>query len=206
MNRAILLKEDLSDDIHQEFKQTKELAVDCEMMGLNPYRDRLCLIQIANENGTCAIIQIDEKKIPQKLKNILEDEIIQKIFHYARSDLLFLKLRLNIEVKNIYCTKIASKIARTYTDKHGLKEIVKEFFGDNLDKTVTSTDWGNPNLSDDQLIYAQNDVIYLFQIKRILNEILIRENRYELYLKTLNFLPTRVELDINGYIEDIFAH
>ncbi|GIX40841.1 MAG: ribonuclease D [Leptospiraceae bacterium] len=206
MNRAILLKHDITDDIREEFKQCKELAVDCEMMGLNPYRDRLCLVQIANENGSCAIVQIDENKPPLNLKEILEDPNIEKIFHYARADMLFLKMRLNIEVKNIYCTKIASKIARTYTDKHGLKEIVKEFFGDNLDKTVTSTDWGNPNLSDDQLIYAQNDVIYLFQIKRILNDMLKRENRYELYIKTLNFLPVRVELDINGYVDDIFSH
>jgi ribonuclease D len=206
MNRAILLKQDITDDIRDEFKNCKELAVDCEMMGLNPFRDRLCLVQIANENGSCAIVQIDEKNPPKNLKEVLESPQIEKIFHYARSDMLFLKMRLNIEVKNIYCTKIASKIARTYTDKHGLKEIVKEFFGDNLDKTVTSTDWGNPNLTDDQLIYAQNDVIYLFQIKRILNEMLKRENRYELYQKTLNFLPTRVELDIQGYTEDIFAH
>lgn len=143
MNRAILLKQDITDDIRDEFKNCQELAVDCEMMGLNPFRDRLCLVQIANENGSCAIVQIDEKNPPNNLKEILESPQIEKIFHYARSDMLFLKMRLNIEVKNIYCTKIASKIARTYTDKHGLKEIVKEFFGDNLDKTVTSTDWGN---------------------------------------------------------------
>lgn len=206
MYKSLVLKQDLNEEIYNEFVSQKELAIDCEMMGLNPYRDRLCLVQIASENGTCAIIQIDEKQPPEKLKKILENENIQKIFHFARSDMLFLKMRLNIEVKNIYCTKIASKIARTYTDKHGLKEIVKEFFGDNLDKTVTSTDWGNPNLTDEQLLYAQNDVIYLFQIKRLLNEILIRENRYELYLKTLQFLPIRVELDLKGFSDDIFSH
>ncbi|MFN3603088.1 MAG: ribonuclease D [Leptonema sp. (in: bacteria)] len=206
MNKSLVLKKDLTEEIYNEYQQAQELAVDCEMMGLNPHRDRLCLVQIAKENGTCTIIQIDEKHPPVLLKNILENEGIEKIFHYARSDMLFLKLRLNIEVKNIYCTKIASKLARTYTDKHGLKELVKEFFGDNLDKTVTSTDWGNPNLTDEQLLYAQNDVIYLFQIKRILNEILTRENRYDLALKCFQFLPFRVELDSRGFTEDIYTH
>ncbi len=206
MNRVIVLKNDISDDIYNEFLQTVELAVDCEMMGLNPYRDRLCLVQIANENGSCVIVQIDESQRPEKLKSILENPNIQKIFHYARLDMFFLKLRLGIEVKNHYCTKIASKIARTYTDKHGLKEIVKEFFGDNLDKTITSSDWGNPELSDDQLLYAQNDVIYLFQIKRILNNILNREKRYELYVRTLNALPVIIELDIQGFNESVFSH
>ncbi len=206
MNRAIVLKNDLTSDILEEFNAAKEVAVDCEMMGLNPYRDRLCLVQIASENGTCAIIQINEKEPPTNLKIILEKPEILKIFHYARSDLLFLKLRLNINVQNIYCTKIASKIARTYTDKHGLKEIVKEFIGDSLDKSITSTDWGNPDLTDEQLIYAQNDVVYLFHIKRILNDMLIRENRYDIFNKALGFLPIRVELDSLGYTDDIFSH
>lgn len=206
MNKSIVLKKDLTEEIFNEYQSKKEIAIDCEMMGLNPYRDRLCLIQIASEKGTCAIVQIDEKEPPNFLKKILENDSIEKIFHYARSDMLFLKVRLNINVKNIYCTKIASKIARTYTDKHGLKELVKEFFGDTLDKTITSTDWGNPNLTDEQLLYAQNDVIYLFQIKRILNEMLIRENRYDLFLKALEFLPTRVELDSRGFTEDIYTH
>lgn len=206
MNRAIVFKNDIPEEIKKEFEGKKELAVDCEMMGLNPYRDRLCLVQIAAENGTCAIIQINEEQPPENLKSILENEQIEKIFHYARSDVLFLRLRLGIHVKNIYCTKIASKFARTYTDKHGLKEIVKEFFGDVLDKSITSTDWGNPNLTDDQLLYAQNDVIYLFEIKRILNEMLVREKRYELFQKALQFLPTLVELDIHGFREEVFTH
>ncbi len=206
MNKSIVLKKDLTEEIFNEYQSKKELAIDCEMMGLNPYRDRLCLIQIAAEEGTCTIVQIDEQNPPTYIKTILESESIEKIFHYARSDMLFLKLRLNINVKNIYCTKIASKIARTYTDKHGLKELVKEFFGDTLDKTITSTDWGNPNLTDEQLLYAQNDVLYLFQLKRILNEMLKRENRYDLFLKALEFLPIRVELDSRGFTEDIYTH
>ncbi|MCS7204507.1 MAG: ribonuclease D [Leptospiraceae bacterium] len=206
MNRAIVFKYDIPEEVKKEFEQQQQLAVDCEMMGLNPYRDRLCLIQIASENGTCAIVQIDEEKPPQNVKSILENEKIEKIFHFARSDILFLKMRLDIQVKNIYCTKIASRLARTYTDKHGLKEIVKEFFGETLDKTITSTDWGNPNLTDEQLLYAQNDVIYLFEIKRILNEMLKRENRYELFLKAIDFLPTRLALDMQGFVEDIYSH
>jgi len=206
MQRARLVKQDIPDDMFDEFKTASELGVDCEMMGLNPNRDRLCLVQIAKENGPCALIQIDESKKPERLASLFENQNIIKIFHYARADCSFLKVRLNIEVKNIYCTKLASRIARTYTERHGLKELVKEFSGDNLDKSITSTDWGRPELTDDQLLYAQGDVLYLFLLRRSLNEILQREGRFELFTKALSFLPARIEFDTHGFDDNIFNH
>lgn len=206
MARARLVKQDLPVDIFEEFNQATELGVDCEMMGLNPHRDRLCLLQMSRENGSTALVQIDETQPPTKLKQVLENKQVQKIFHYARADCAFLKIRLNIEVNNIYCTKLASRIARTYSDRHGLKELVKEFTGDNLDKTITTTDWGRSDLSDDQMMYAQGDVIYLFHLRRSLEEILKREDRYELFSAALNFLPHRIKFDVAGFGDDIYFH
>jgi ribonuclease D len=206
MQRALLVKQDIPNDLYEEFLSASELAVDCEMMGLNPYRDRLCLIQVAKEHGSCALVQIDESHPPLLLKQLLENEKILKIFHYARADCTFLQLRLQIHVKNIYCTKVASRIARTYTDRHGLKELVKEFTGDNLDKSITTTDWGRPDLTDDQMLYAQGDVIYLFHLRRVLDSMLQREKRDDILAKALRFLPDRIEMDIRGFGDDIFSH
>jgi ribonuclease D len=206
MQRALLVKQDIPDDLYEEFLSASELAVDCEMMGLNPYRDRVCLIQVAKEHGPCALVQIDESHPPLLLKQLLENEKILKIFHYARADCTFLQLRLQIHVKNIYCTKVASRIARTYTDRHGLKELVKEFTGDNLDKSITTTDWGRPDLTDDQMLYAQGDVIYLFHLRRVLDSMLQREKRDDILAKALRFLPDRIEMDIRGFGDDIFSH
>lgn len=206
MQRARVVKKDIPSDIFEEFLAAGELGVDGEMMGLNPHRDRLCLLQIARENGSCAIVQIEEKEPPALLKQLFENPGIRKIFHYARADVAFLKQRLGINTENVYCTKIASKFARTYSDRHGLKELVKEFTGDNLDKSITSTDWGKAELSDDQLLYAQSDVIYLFHIRRKLQEMLEREGRTELFERSMAFLTHRVELDLRGFGDDIFTH
>ena len=135
-----MVQKDIPDDIFQVLRTQKELAVDCEMMGLNPWRDRLCLVQIAAEEGTCVLIQIDENEPPERIRELFEDSSIQKIFHFARLDCLFLRMRLNIQIQNVFCTKIASRLGRTYTDRHGLKEVVREFTGETLDKQITSSD------------------------------------------------------------------
>lgn len=206
MQRARLVKQDIPKDIFEEFLTATELGVDCEMMGLNPHRDRLCLIQVARENGSCALVQVDEANPPALLKQLFESEKITKIFHYARADCVFLQMRLHIHVRNLYCTKLASRIARTYTDRHGLKELVKEFTGDNLDKSITSTDWGRPELTDDQMLYAQGDVIYLFHLRRVLDGMLQREKRDDIFARALQFLPDRIEMDVRGFGDDIFNH
>ncbi|MCB1137819.1 MAG: ribonuclease D [Leptospiraceae bacterium] len=205
MGRARLVQKDIPDDIFQVLRTQKELAVDCEMMGLNPWRDRLCLVQIAAEEGTCVLIQIDENEPPERIRELFEDSSIQKIFHFARLDCLFLRMRLNIQIQNVFCTKIASRLGRTYTDRHGLKEVVREFTGETLDKQITSSDWGSNKLTDEQLNYAASDVIYLFAVKRSLLNILNREGRAELLEASLNYLPHRIELDRLGY-ESIFQH
>ena len=184
-----------------------EISVDCEAMGLQPKRDSLTLCQISTGKNDCHIIQFDRKNYKAKnLITILENPSILKIFHYARFDVAVLKHFLNANIKNIYCTKIASKIARTYTDKHGLKDLVKEIIGIDMSKQMQSSDWGAEKLSDKQLKYAASDCIYLHKIKSELNKMLIRENRMDLFNKCLEFIHTRVELDLADYKNDIFSH
>ena len=142
----------------------------------------------------------------KNLKSILENPQVLKIFHFARFDVAALKYFLKANVKNIYCTKIASKIARTYTDKHGLKDLVKEFIGVDLSKQMQSSDWGAEKLTDKQLKYAAGDTLYLHEIKIELDKMLLRENRKELFKKALEFVNTRVELDLAGFKYDIFSH
>ena len=142
----------------------------------------------------------------KNLVKILEDEKVNKIFHFARFDVAVLKHFLNADVRNIYCTKIASKIARTYSDKHGLKDLVKEIIGIDMSKQMQSSDWGAEKLSEKQLNYAASDCVFLHQLKRELNKMLIRENRMELFNKCINFLKTRVDLDLADYKIDIFSH
>lgn len=205
MQKPIVLKADLTPAIADDFRQRSELGVDCEMMGLNPYRDRLCVVQIASERGPCAIVQIDEAAGAPLLKEVMESKTSAKIFHYARMDIMFLYKRVGIDVQNVFCTKIASRLARTYTDRHGLKDVVREMAGETMDKTSQSSDWGRETLSEDQVTYAADDVRYLFEIKRRLTEILRREKRIHLAESAFAFLPTRRELDLLGY-EDIFTH
>jgi len=197
-----LHKEDLPDQINFSDK----IAIDCEFMGLNFERDRLCLVQISSGNNDAHIIQLNKEKYnAPNLKRLLENEKINKIFHFARADLLFIKKYLNVNVKNINCTKIMSKIARSYSDKHGLKDLIKEFIGIDVSKQLQTSDFGG-DLSKKQLQYCANDVIYLQKIYEGLNKILIREDRIDLYNKTIKFLPTRVDLDFASFSEDIWSH
>ena len=198
-----LYKNDLDDGI--VFRGN--VAIDTEAMGLDPARDRLCLIQIFDGETDCHMVQFENSNTESpNLIKLLNDENIQKIFHYARFDMAALRHALKIDVKNVYCTKIASKIARTYTNNHGLKDLCKELLGVEISKKQQSSDWGNSNLSKEQIAYAANDVIYLHQIKNKLDEMLIREDRQLLVDACLSFLPTRVELDLRGWENDIFSH
>ena len=195
------------DDLPSEIKLGNEIAVDTEAMGLEPKRDPLTLVQISTGNNDCHIIQLNRKEYKAKnLVKVLENEKINKIFHFARFDVAALKHFLKADVKNIYCTKVASKIARTYTDKHGLKDLVKEIIGVDLNKQMQSYDWGAERLAEKQIRYAATDVIYLHQLKKELNKMLVREKRMDLLNKCLKFLNTRVDLDLADYKIDIFSH
>ncbi len=203
MNLDIKLhKADLPDQINFGNK----IAIDCEFMGLNVERDRLCLVQISSGNNDAHIIQLNKDNYDApNLKKLLTDININKIFHFARADLLFIKKYLDLDVENVSCTKIMSKIARSYSDKHGLKDLIKEFIGIDVNKQLQTSDFGG-DLSEKQLQYCARDVIYLHKIYEELNKILARENRSDLYKKTIKFLRTRVELDFASFNEDIWAH
>ena len=203
MNLDIKLhKEDLPDEI--EFSD--KIAIDCEFTGLNIKRDRLCLVQISSGKNDAHIIQLDKDNYDApNLKSILKNNKINKLFHFARADLLFIKKYLNVSVENVNCTKIMSKIARTYTDKHGLKDLIKEFIGIDVSKQLQSSDFGG-DLSDKQLKYCAQDVVYLHQIYDSLNNILSREKRIDIYNSTIKFINTRVDLDLASFKEDIWSH
>ena len=193
-------------DLPDEIRFSDKIAVDCEFTGLNIERDRLCLVQISSGNNDAHIIQLDKDNFDApNLKRILEDKNINKLFHFARADLLFLKKYLKTDIENINCTKIMSKIARSYTDKHGLKDLVKEFIGLDLSKQLQSSDFGG-ELSEKQLKYCAQDVVYLHKIYTSLKNILVREKRINLYLKTIEFINTRVELDFASFKDDIWSH
>ena len=203
MNLDIKLhKHDLPDDL----KLGNTIAVDCEMGGLNIKRDPLCLVQISAGRSDAHIIQLDRSnyKAPNLFK-ILEDRKVKKIFHFARADLSFISYYLKINVQNINCTKIKSKLSRTYTDRHGLKDLIKEFVGIDVSKQHQTSDFGG-ELSQAQLKYCANDVIYLHKINDALDKILIRENRMKLYEDTIKFIQTRVDLDLASFKEDIWSH
>ena len=195
------------DDLPTSIKLGLSVAIDTETMGLNPMRDKLCLVQLSSGNGVCHLVKINNlRNKPVNLIKILKNNNILKIFHFARFDVAVLKHFLKANTKNIYCTKVASKIARTYTDKHGLKDLVKEIIGVDMSKQMQSSDWGAEKLSEKQLKYAALDVIYLHKIKSELNKMLIRENRLTLLENCLKFITTRVELDLADYKNDIFSH
>ena len=203
MNLDIKLhKHDLPDDL----KLGNIIAVDCEMGGLNIKRDPLCLVQISAGNSDAHIIQLDRSNYEApNLFKILEDIKVKKIFHFARADLTFISYHLKINVQNINCTKIKSKLARTYTDRHSLKDLIKEFVGIDVSKQHQTSDFGG-ELSQAQLKYCANDVIYLQKINDALDKILIRENRMKLYEDTIKFIQTRVDLDLASFKEDIWSH
>ncbi len=193
-------------DLPEKIKFSDKIAIDCEFTGLNIERDRLCLVQISSGNNDAHIIQLDKDNYDApNLKKILSDKNINKLFHFARADLLFIKKNLNLNVENINCTKIMSKIARSYTDKHGLKDLIKEFIGIDISKQLQSSDFGG-ELTDKQLKYCAQDVLYLHKIYEFLHNILVRENRISLYNETIKFIKTRVELDYASFKEDIWSH
>ena len=193
-------------DLPEKIKFSDKIAIDCEFTGLNIERDRLCLVQISSGNNDAHIIQLDKDNYDApNLKKILSDKNINKLFHFARADLLFIKKNLNLNVENINCTKIMSKIARSYTDKRGLKDLIKEFIGIDISKQLQSSDFGG-ELTDKQLKYCAQDVLYLHKIYDFLHNILVRENRISLYNETIKFIKTRVEFDYASFKEDIWSH
>ena len=197
-----LHKNDLPDDL----QLGNVIAVDGEFMGLNVKRDPLCLIQISSGKNDAHIVQLDRNSYnAPNLKAILENENVIKIFHYGRADLAHIKHYLKAQTKNILDTKIASKLARSYSDNHSLKTLIKEFKNIDISKQFQSSDFGG-ELTSAQLKYCANDVIFLHEIHSKLEEILIRENRIDLYKQCLNFLNTRVELDLALFKDDIWAH
>ena len=184
------------------------VAIDTETLGLDPRRDRLCLAQLSAGDGICYAVQFAAGQYSApNLKKLLADPKATKLFHFARFDIAMFRQYLGVDTKPIYCTKIASKLVRTYTDKHGLKDIVRELLNVDLSKEQQSSDWGAKDLTERQLAYAANDVAYLHQLKTVLDAMLAREGRTELAQACFDFLPHRANLDLAGWEEvDIFAH
>jgi ribonuclease D len=199
-------------DLPDLSRYTGAVAIDTETMGLNPDRDRLCLVQLSPGDGSADLVQIpphsqDTSSLAPNLKRLLADSRLLKIFHFARFDLGMLYKTLGVMPEPVYCTKIASRLARTYTDKHGLKDLVREVLGHDLSKQQQLSDWGAAELSDAQLSYAASDVLYLHALKERLDAMLARESRDALAAACFRFLPDRVRLDLAGFAaEDIFAH
>ncbi len=186
----------------------REVAIDTETMGLMTKRDRLCVVQLSSGDGNCDVVQIPLGHTDSpNLKKLLADEKVTKLFHFARFDMAALQNHFGVKVGPVYCTKIASKIARTYTDRHGLKDLCRELLGVEISKQQQSSDWGTDELSKAQTEYAASDVLHLHDLKRHLDLILLREGRFELADQSMGFLETRVALDLMGWSEtDIFAH
>ena len=195
-----------NEDLPDQLELGDNIAVDCEFMGLNVERDALCLVQISTGNQDAHIVKLNRETYnAPNLKKLLNNKEVKKIFHYARADLLFIKKYLDVKVENVDCTKIMSKIARSYSDKHGLKDLVKEFTGNEISKNLQSSDFGG-ELSEKQLQYCARDVIFLNQIYIKLKKILIREKRDDLYEKSIKFIYSRVDLDLASFNSDIWSH
>lgn len=184
------------------------VAIDTETMGLNPHRDRLCLVQLSAGDGTAHLVRFNlgDYNAPN-LSRLLADTSVIKLFHFARFDVAMLKHYLGVETRPVYCTKIASKLVRTYTDRHGLRDVVKDLLGHEVSKQQQSSDWGDPNLNEAQLKYAASDVLHLHALKAKLDDMLAREGRTAMAKACFDFLPVRAELDLLGWPEmDIFSH
>lgn len=195
-------------DIPKDLKFGPSVAIDTETMGLNPARDRLCLVQLSNGDGTAHLVQFaaGEYDAPN-LKAMLKDQSITKLFHFGRFDIASIKAYLGVECTPVYCTKIASRLARTFTDRHSLKTLCSELLGVELSKQQQSSDWGADKLSDEQLAYAASDVLHLHKLRERLNAMLEREGRTHLAQAAFDFLPSRATLDLEGWADvDIFAH
>jgi ribonuclease D len=195
-------------DLPDLSRYTDSVAIDTETMGLHPHRDRLCVVQMSNGDGSADVVQIpkDHTDAPN-LKALLANPQITKIFHFARFDLAALYNAFGVMPQPVYCTKIASRLTRTYTDRHGLKDLVREVLNIDLSKQQQSSDWGSQTLSEAQLVYAASDVLHLHALRDRLDAMLAREGRKELAQACFEFLPTRAKLDLLGWdTEDIFAH
>jgi ribonuclease D len=195
-------------DLPDLSRYTGPVAIDTETMGLNPHRDRLCVVQLSPGDGSADVVQIarDRADAPN-LKALLANTSLVKIFHFARFDLAALYNAFGVMPQPVYCTKIASKLSRTYTDRHGLKDLVREVLNIDMSKQQQSSDWGTEALSDAQLAYAASDVLHLHALRERLDAMLLREGRSELARACFDFLPTRAKLDLQGWeAEDIFAH
>jgi ribonuclease D len=183
------------------------VAVDTEAMGLNPHRDRLCLVQLSAGDGDAHLVQLADDYAAPRLKRLLAAPDVTKLFHFARFDLAMLYRYLGVMAAPVYCTKIASRLARTFSDRHGLRDLCKDLLNIDLSKQQQSSDWGAPSLSDEQLRYAASDVLHLHALRSRLDAILAREGREALAQACFEFLPHRVLLDLEGWLEqDIFAH
>lgn len=206
MNQTCYFENDLPSTLVFE----GSVAVDTEAMGLNPHRDRLCLVQLADKSGNTYFVHFKDAQNYHKAKNLkrlLSNPAVTKIFHYARFDIAILKHYLGVDISPLFCTKIASKLARTYTQRHGLENLCREILGVTLNKEAQCSDWGAQTLTTEQLNYAANDVIYLHALKTSLEDMLRRTHRYELADSCFNFLPTRAAMDLLGWSDDyIFQH
>jgi ribonuclease D len=195
-------------DLPDLSRYTSSVAIDTETMGLNPHRDRLCVVQLSNGDGSADVVQIpkDHANAPN-LKALLGNVAITKIFHFARFDIAALYQAFGVMPQPVYCTKIASRLSRTYTDRHGLKDLVREVLNIDMSKQQQSSDWGAQQLNEAQLAYAASDVLHLHALRERLDAMLAREGRTELAKACFEFLPTRAKLDLGGWEnEDIFAH
>jgi ribonuclease D len=195
-------------DLPDLSRYTSSVAIDTETMGLHPHRDRLCVVQMSNGDGSADVLQIPQGfSDAPNLKALLANPKVTKIFHFARFDIAVLYNAFGVMPQPIYCTKIASRLARTYTDRHGLKDLVREVLNIDLSKQQQSSDWGSQSLSEAQLAYAASDVLHLHGLRERLDAMLAREGRTELAQACFEFLPTRARLDLQGWdTEDIFAH
>ncbi|SHI13061.1 ribonuclease D [Bradyrhizobium erythrophlei] len=195
-------------DLPDLTRYTDSVAIDTETMGLHPHRDRLCVVQLSNGDGSADVVQIPKGQTDTpNLKALLANPKITKIFHFARFDIAALDNAFGVMPQPVYCTKIASRLARTYTDRHGLKDLVRELLNIDLSKQQQSSDWGSQTLSEAQLAYAASDVLHLHALRERLDIMLAREGRLGLAQSCFEFLPTRARLDLQGWdTEDIFAH
>ncbi|MGO9389986.1 ribonuclease D [Rhodoblastus sp.] len=195
-------------DLPNDFRPGDSVAIDTETLGLNPHRDRLCLVQLSTGDGSAHLVQIakGQTRAPN-LTRLLVDEKVTKIFHFARFDLAILQKTFGFRARPVYCTKIASRMTRTYTDRHGLKDLLRDLLGVEISKQQQSSDWGADNLTEAQLAYAASDVLHLHALREKLDVMLARENRDKIARECFDFLPARAELDLLGWPEtDIFAH
>jgi len=195
-------------DLPEDLDLGSEVAIDCETMGLHPHRDRLCVVQLSGGDGTAHLVQIEKGQTSApNLEKLLADPAVLKLFHFGRFDIAAMYNAFGTLTAPVYCTKIASRLVRTYTDRHGLKALLQELLGVDISKQQQSSDWGAARLSQAQVEYAASDVLYLHQLRDALNAMLVREGRDEIAQTCFDFLPTRAKLDLMGWPDtDIFAH